>query len=743
MQRTTKTPSIRRGARLGGGAMKPLNEDKVLALFPDAARSGENWSARCPGHDDDRPSLSIGFGKEGKVLVHCHAGCTNGDIAFALGLKSEATLYARLAAAEDEQELFRHPTADYNYHDAAGHWVYTVTRFDRGGKKTYRPWVPNEDGGVDRWGLRGVTRVPYRRPSLQQQPLVCVAEGEKCADALHKLGIVATTTVGGAKGWRSKHAYGLQLLQAGVRDVVIFPDNDEPGRAYAETAAADCFSEGLKVRVVELPGLETGEDVYDYLSKGGTKEALLALIRETPLWTPATWGAGRVSDFDRQLLGLYDEVDMIALLNTRHYTIKLGNQMVVADERPGQPLSFFSYPQFMNRYRPHIVIIDDFTRVSLGKLYLNSLLHRHFDGRLVCKPPGVSEPAGPDDRNLWRGLAVEPKPGDWSRLQHHILQNVCGGNATHYEYLFNWLALLVQLPGRLPGTAICLRGKMGAGKTAFVKFVERIFHPESVATVTKPDLIVGRFNSILSEKVLMFADEAFFAGDPTSRGRLQALITDRTNVIERKGFEPVVEDNCVHLIIASNEDWIIGVNENDRRFLVLDVGDEHIQDLPYFDAIRHQQDDSGGTAAMLHDLLARDLTAFNPMTLPWTAAKQDQVTRSRKGFEEWWHHVLTEATSDDWQNIRPKRALHQAYLHYADAINDRHPQGPELLSKFFVKYYGAGVIGRRRIGQKQTHVYLLPALAEARQRFDAREPWPKDPRETAMTIAIRRQRSPG
>jgi hypothetical protein len=718
--------------------MRSLSEDEVLALFPDAKRSGDNWSARCPAHDDERASLSIGLGKKGKVLVHCHAACTNREIAIALGLKNEATLYTKLAAAQDEQGLLQHPTAYYNYHDAKGQWAYTVVRFDYDGVKTYRPFVPDSgDRPNGRWGLGDVPRHVYRRHRLRERRRAWIVEGEKCADALYRLGLFATTTVGGAKGWRREYAYGRQIADAGVRRVVIIPDNDGPGRAYAEAAATDCHSVGLIVKVVELPGLGTGEDVYDFLQKGGTKEDLLWLAKKAPPWAPSTSNA---SAFDDQLRAATTEADKIDLLNTRHYTIRLGNQMVVADERPRQPPVFFSYPQFINCYRSHFLLRAGQRAVLLGKAYLESPRHRHFDGQLVCKPPGVTEPARPDDKNLWPGLAVQPQPGDWSLLQHHIRENICGGDPTNYEYLLNWLALLVQFPGRLPGTAVCLRGEQGTGKTFFVKCVAQIFRPESVATVTNPELIVRRFTSVLSARVLIFADEAFFAGDPSSRGRLQALITDRTNVIERKGFEPVTEDNCVHLMIASNEEWVISLNEHDRRFLVLDVAKTHMQDLAYFEAIQRQQED-GGTAAMLHDLLARDLAGFNPMELPWTAAKQDQKNRSRHGFGAWWHHVLTEGTSDNWQGVRPKRLLYDSYRSYADKVGDRHPQGPEFLSKFLIKYYGTTVIGRRRIKGQQTHVYLLPALAEARRKFDAREPWPNDSSATAPMVVIQGRRA--
>src|SRR5262249_12866760 len=41
----------------------------------DGRRVGSAWMARCPAHDDREPSLSIGETRDGKVLVHCHAGC--------------------------------------------------------------------------------------------------------------------------------------------------------------------------------------------------------------------------------------------------------------------------------------------------------------------------------------------------------------------------------------------------------------------------------------------------------------------------------------------------------------------------------------------------------------------------------------------------------------------------------------------------------------------------------------------
>lgn len=58
----------------------------VLSKLPDAKRNCKGWVARCPAHDDRQPSLSIDEGDDGRVLLHCHAGCTAQAIVEAVGL---------------------------------------------------------------------------------------------------------------------------------------------------------------------------------------------------------------------------------------------------------------------------------------------------------------------------------------------------------------------------------------------------------------------------------------------------------------------------------------------------------------------------------------------------------------------------------------------------------------------------------------------------------------------------------
>jgi hypothetical protein len=65
----------------------PLPRDvrRVLSRLEAVRRSGAGWVARCPAHEDREPSLSIGIGRAGNVLLHCFAGCAFTDIVAALG----------------------------------------------------------------------------------------------------------------------------------------------------------------------------------------------------------------------------------------------------------------------------------------------------------------------------------------------------------------------------------------------------------------------------------------------------------------------------------------------------------------------------------------------------------------------------------------------------------------------------------------------------------------------------------
>ena len=173
--------------------------------------------------------------------------------------------------------------ATYDYRNAAGDLQYQVVRFE---PKDFRQRRPDANGGWV-WKLDGVKRVLYRLPELlaaDRMVNVFVSEGERDVDRLISVGLVATCNAGGAGKWRAE--YGHVLTD---RRVVVLPDNDDPGRAYARTVAGNLCGVAESVKVLELPGFPPKGDVCDWFADGGTADELVRLAGEAPEWelTPA------------------------------------------------------------------------------------------------------------------------------------------------------------------------------------------------------------------------------------------------------------------------------------------------------------------------------------------------------------------------------------------------------------------------------------------------------------------------
>ena len=122
-----------------------------------------------------------------------------------------------------------------------------------------------------------------------------VPEGERHADTLAKLGLTATTSPMGAGKWRDEYAEHFR----GVRQAVVLPDDDAPGREHAATVAGSLAPVVDDVRVLELwPRGESKADVLDFLKyatdeqmREQAKRLLVELANQAPTaadWIPST-----------------------------------------------------------------------------------------------------------------------------------------------------------------------------------------------------------------------------------------------------------------------------------------------------------------------------------------------------------------------------------------------------------------------------------------------------------------------
>ena len=244
-----------------------LARKATLALGGDW--HGDYGTAPAPGHGKADRGLSIKDSDDGAdILVNSFNGADWQAVKDDLRDRGILPPLSRDAPRSRE-------TGHYEYVDGDGTVLYRTVRVEKPGGKEFIAQRPDGRGG---WiaGIKGVERVPYRLPNLLAAPLdsvVFVAEGERKADTLAAWGFTATAVAFGANGgW--KDAFGPYFRG---RTVAILPDNDEPGRDFAEKVRASVASHGGKAFFVELPGLPEKGDVVDWKAAGGTAEELKRL----------------------------------------------------------------------------------------------------------------------------------------------------------------------------------------------------------------------------------------------------------------------------------------------------------------------------------------------------------------------------------------------------------------------------------------------------------------------------------
>lgn len=246
--------------------------DDFLARLKGVKETGNGWEARCPcRNDDDNPSLSVSEDeKTGKVLITCHRGspCSTKEICDSVGL-TLASLFPPQKKTKDKLDLLK----TYNYNDVDGTLLFQKLRYiDGDGKKTFRQRKPDGRGGWE-YSLGDTPKILYNLPAVVNAVAsgypIWVVEGEKDADTLIELGIVATTMPGGAGKWLDIHT---QVL-AGA-EVEIIADNDEPGIAHANLVFTELSKAGCSANIWATP---KGKDVTEYLALGGNLDEFVSL----------------------------------------------------------------------------------------------------------------------------------------------------------------------------------------------------------------------------------------------------------------------------------------------------------------------------------------------------------------------------------------------------------------------------------------------------------------------------------
>lgn len=340
-------------------------------------------------------------------------------------------------------------------------------------------------------------------------------------------------------------------------------------------------------------------------------------------------------------------------------------------------------------------------RAKAADVWLASPRRREFNEARFM--PGERPAPGLGIFNLWEGWPHHMAANRADRMLEHVRYNLCGGDEAVYSWVMGWLADAVQNVHRTPTTALVLAGPQGSGKNVFCRLLFQLFAPHTVM-ITNPQQLVGNFNSHLMDKLFVFANEAFFAGNKQHANALKSLVTDDEMMVEPKGVDAFKVKKHFRLIMASNEDRVVDLDVDDRRYCVLTAdAEENNNNREYFGGLVDAWENRGEREGFLFMLHLWDLREWDEGAIPETAARQQQRELSLPPGARTVFDILRDGRSGQ-------------ITHYCEHTNRVAVATHEEWSRTTGKYLReAGAVPHQISGTGR--VWVFPPLHEARAAF--------------------------
>lgn len=239
---------------------------EIVAVV-EATKQGNGWRAKCRAHGGDDPdTLSLSEGDDGRTLFKCFKNCDVEEI-----LRAYRLDWADVLPEREKREA----RTTWEIRDVKGNLVAEHIRIDDGAKKRF-VW---QRAGVS--GLAGLpaAQLPLYRthlvPKFDPAKAVFITEGEKSADAAADLGLQSLGTVCGASSTPEAES----LVPLIGRNVVLWPDFDEPGLEHMKRIAELLSGVTKSTRWLHQPGAKPKDDAADYR---GTLDALRSHVFSYP-----------------------------------------------------------------------------------------------------------------------------------------------------------------------------------------------------------------------------------------------------------------------------------------------------------------------------------------------------------------------------------------------------------------------------------------------------------------------------
>jgi len=241
--------------------------------------------------------------------------------------------------------------------------------------------------------------------------------------------------------------------------------------------------------------------------------------------------------------------------------------------------------------------------------------------------------------NTFTGWVIKPIKKDWEHIKDYLFRVLCRKNEINYEYLLKWMSKIISHPETKTGISLAITGEQGSGKTSLYKILREIMGNKYCYTTNKPQDIKKEFNGYLYNCLLCLFDESSF--DKNDYHKVKQWTTEDIISIELKGQDQNVVRNFTTFMLATNERKFLPIENNDRRWFVLESSNEEANAeserdywIPFWKT--HLKNEIEGFVDFLMSLDVEKLE--RP---PITEAKREQQELAQSEIISWWYYFIT------------------------------------------------------------------------------------------------------
>ena len=410
-------------------------------------------------------------------------------------------------------------------------------------------------------------------------------------------------------------------------------------------------------------------------------------------------------------------LEQLEVINKRFAVVKSGSSVGVAD-LTSHPIDILAVTGFNTLYANKPVFIETERgerKTTLSAFWLEWKYRSEYDGGIVFAP---NQEAPRNKLNLFTGFETQPGGGSWDTMERHLREVVCARDEKHFEWLMSWMADIVQNPGQKPGTAVCLRGKKGTGKSIVWEMFSKLLGHKYAATICNSEHLTGRFNKHLQTALFCQVEEAVWAGNKSAESQLKSMITQPRLRVEAKNVDSYEVENFTRFGFSTNEDWALPASSDERRWFIIDVSEDRMQDTEYFNAIFMQMEHAGGLSAWMRALLDWNKPDWvdlrNP---PKTDALAEQVLESLPASDLFFVEATREGTyfHEDERDFVRADDLFEAYTEFLKQRGAKYAITQKKFGKALARVWGEDRRDRMYINGKKTSVYWVEPMEEMRE----------------------------